>query len=206
MSLLDRSPDEAVPARRTDDLAGGQHRRDGAGADAQIQVGDLSTSGVAVDERDGVAIVTPEGILPDPLPARLAERLEGLIAGRPAVLDVSGITLVSPSPVVALAGWVLSTGALPDHCCVVCSRASARALLRKWHITRCVAVFGSVGDALQARRFAHDGYGSGWHPERGNVIESIRALPVPQVTVPRLGEPGSYHRIEPSWRRSLRSR
>ena len=35
----------------------------------------------------------------------------------------------------------------------------------KWHVTRCVAIFGSVGDALQARRFADDGYGAGWHPD-----------------------------------------
>jgi hypothetical protein len=52
-----------------------------------------------------------------------------------------------------------------DQCCVVCPRATARALLRKWHVTRCLAVFGSVGDALQAHRFADKGYGAGWHPD-----------------------------------------
>jgi hypothetical protein len=85
------------------------------------------------------------------LPERLAERLEALIANRPAIVDLSGTIVVSAAPVVGLVGWVLASGS-PDWCCVVCPRGTARALLRKWHITRCLAVFGSIGDALQARR------------------------------------------------------
>jgi hypothetical protein len=116
-----------------------------------------------VVERDGVVIVAPVGVLPGPLPALLAKRFETRVADRPVIIDLSAITLVSAKPVVDLASWVLGARQQPGQCCVVCARATARALLRRWHITRCLAVFGSVGDALQARRFADDGYGTGWH-------------------------------------------
>jgi hypothetical protein len=117
-----------------------------------------------VDERDGVVIVTPLGTLRDPLPAGLVEQLKAS-ALRPVIIDLSQITLISATPVMGLAGWVLGASSKPDQCCVVCPRATARALLRKWHVTRCLAIFGSVGDALQARRFVDEGYGPGWHPE-----------------------------------------
>jgi hypothetical protein len=116
-----------------------------------------------VEQRDGVIIVTPVVALRDPLPAGLVGQLEALIAGRPVIVDLSQITLVSAAPVMGLAGWVIGASHQPDQCCLVCPRATARALLRKWHVTRCLAVFGSVGDALQARRFGDEGYGSGWH-------------------------------------------
>jgi hypothetical protein len=109
--------------------------------------------------------MTPLGPLPDPLPAGLVARLEASIAARPVIVNLSQITLVSAAPVVGLAAWVLGASRQPDRCCVVCARPTARALLRRWHVTRCVATFGSVGDALQARRFADAGYGAGWHPD-----------------------------------------
>lgn len=112
-----------------------------------------------------MVIVTPVGALRDPLPAGLVDQLEALIAGRAVIVDLSQITLVSAAPVMGLAGWVIGASQHPDQCCLVCSRATAQALLRKWHVTRCLAVFGSVGDALQARRFGDEGYGAGWHPE-----------------------------------------
>jgi anti-anti-sigma regulatory factor len=113
---------------------------------------------------DGIVLVTPARELPDPLPPALAEELERLVTDRSVIVDLSGVTLVSAAPVVGLAGWVVGASRQPDQCCVVCSRPTARALLRSWGITRCLVVFGSIGDALQARRFAHDGYGSGWSP------------------------------------------
>jgi hypothetical protein len=118
-----------------------------------------------LSEQDGVLIVTPAGALADPLPAELAEQLGALIAERPVIVDLTGMTLASAAPVVGLVGWVLGTGHHPDRCCAVCGRATAQALLGKGHVGRCLAVFGSVGDALQARRYAHEGYGSGWHPD-----------------------------------------
>jgi hypothetical protein len=121
-------------------------------------------SQTGVEERHGVMIVTPFGTLRDPLPAPLVEVLEAS-ARRPVIVDLSQITLVSAAPVMGLAGWVLGLGNQPDQCCVVCPRATARALLRRWHVTQCLAVFGSVGDALQARRFGDEGYGAGWHPD-----------------------------------------
>jgi len=86
------------------------------------------------------------------------------LQARPVIVDLSQITLVSPAPVMGLAAWVVGASDHPDQCCLVCPRATARALLRKWHITRCLATFGSIGDALQARRFHEEGYGAGWHP------------------------------------------
>jgi hypothetical protein len=113
----------------------------------------------------------------------MAEQLEAWVARRPVVVDLSGVTLVSAAPVVALASWVLGAGQQPGRCCVVCARATARALLRRWHITRCLAVFGSVGDALQARRFAEDGYGAGWDPGSPGPARPDRSLDDSQAIV-----------------------
>ena len=123
------------------------------------------TLDVSVESGEGVIVMTPLGTLPDPLPAGLVARLEASIAALPVIVDLSQITLVSAAPVMGLAAWVLGASHQPDRCCVVCARPTARALLRRWHVTRCVATFGSVGDALQARRFADAGYGAGWHPD-----------------------------------------
>jgi hypothetical protein len=123
------------------------------------------TLDVSVESRQGVIVVTPLGTLPDALPAGLVAQLEASIAARPVIVNLSQITLVSAAPVMGLAAWVLGASHQPDRCCVVCARPTARALLRRWHVTRCVATFGSVGDALQARRFADAGYGAGWYPD-----------------------------------------
>jgi hypothetical protein len=126
----------------------------------------MGTLDVSVEAHEGVIVMTPLGPLPDPLPAGLVAQLEAAIAARPVIVDLGQITLVSAAPMMGLAAWVLGASHQPDRCCVVCPRPTARALLRKWHVTRCVATFGSVGDALQARRFADAGYGAGWHPDR----------------------------------------
>jgi hypothetical protein len=118
-----------------------------------------------IKQRQGVIVVTPLETLPEPLPAQLVAQLEASVAARPVIVDLGQITLVSAAPVMGMAAWLLGASHQPDRCCVVCPRPTARALLRKWHATRCIATFGSVGDALQARRFADDGYGTGWHPD-----------------------------------------
>lgn len=115
-----------------------------------------------VAERHGVVIVTPLGMLGDPLPEELVEQVEAS-ARHPVIVDLSEVTLVSAVPVMGLTGWALGSSEV-DQCCVVCSRPTARALLKRWHVTRCLAMFGSIGDALQARRFADEGYGTGWRP------------------------------------------
>lgn len=146
----------------------------------------------AVGERDGVIVVTPAGALSDPLPACLAEGLAALIADRPAVIDVSGIVMVSAGPVVGLAGWAVGASRRPGQCCVVCARASGRALLRSWRVTRCLTVFGSVGDALQARRFAQDGYGRGWQPDQAALGTSHGAGPPASRLVSTRDSGGSW--------------
>jgi len=137
------------------------------------------TAPAEVHERDGVVIVTPTGPLPDPLPQVLTEQLEQVIADRPVIVDLSSIVVASAAPLVGLAAWVLGSSR-PGQSCVVCASPSARAQLRRWHITRCLAVFGSIGDALQARRFAQDGYGRGWCPDA-----PASALPDSSVVRPR---------------------
>jgi hypothetical protein len=124
-----------------------------------------------------VVIVTPLGTLRDPLPAGLVEQLEASARG-PVIVDLSQITLVSATPVMGVAGWVIGASHQPDQCCVVCPRATARALLRTWQITRCLAIFGSVGDALQARRFGDEGYGAGWHPATSAGSDRCSGWPI----------------------------
>jgi hypothetical protein len=160
-------PDEAAPwpsrdGSRPDTGAERPARPWDSGANRAL-AGTRRTTHAHVHERDGVIIVAPAAALPDPLPEMLAEQLERLIVDRPVIVDLSGIVVVSPSPLVGLAGWVLGASQ-PGQSCMVCARPSARALLRRWHIARCLAVFGSIGDALQARRYAHDGFGTGWCP------------------------------------------
>lgn len=116
-----------------------------------------------VDERDGVVIVTPVGALHDPLPVALVERLEAVTSGRPVIVDMSEVILVSAAAVTGLVAWVIAATQEQGQCCLVCPRATAQALLGRWHVTRCLAVFRSVGDALQARRFGDEGYGTGWN-------------------------------------------
>lgn len=123
------------------------------------------TLDVSVESREGVIVISPLGTLADPLPAGLVAQLEASIAARPVIVNLGQITLMSAAPIMGLAAWVLGASHQPDRCCVVCPRPTARALLRRWHVTRCVATFGSVGDALQARRFAAAGYGAGWYPD-----------------------------------------
>ena len=161
------APPGATGARRPGPVRGlHDRRRSTATGDRAHPSQDPPPAGpprARVEERHGVMIVTPLGTLRDPLPAGLVEQLEAS-ACRPVIVDLSQITLVSATPVMGVAGWVIGASHQPDQCCVVCPRATARALLRKWHITRCLAIFGSVGDALQARRFGDEGYGAGWHP------------------------------------------
>ena len=157
-----RGPDRRILERRRSCPA----TSDGAHRGRAPSPSQAGAPAVGVEPRHGVIVVTPVGTLPDPLPAGLVGQLEASIAARPVIIDLSQTTLVSAAPVVGLTGWVLGASHQPDdQCCVVCPRVTARALLRKWHVTRCVAIFGSVGDALQARRFADDGYGAGWHPD-----------------------------------------
>ena len=165
-----RTPPDTTGARQPGPDRRLQDRRRSCTATSQAaqQRQDPPSAGppqAGVEERHDVIVVTPLGTLRDPLPAGLVQQLEASIRGRPVIVDLSQITLVSAAPVMGLAAWALGASQQPDQCCVVCPRATARALLRKWHITRCLAIFGSVGDALQAHRFADEGYGAGWHPD-----------------------------------------
>jgi hypothetical protein len=167
MTLLsERAPDD-VPVRSEEGsgaAAAERRRRWEPGYTVEVQSSSsaarLRTTATGGDER--VFIATPTGALPDPLPAPLVERLRRLVAAGPVIVDLSDVVLASATPVVDLARSVLGADREPGQACVVCAKPATRALLDERQVTRCVAVFGSVGDALQARCFARDGYGPGW--------------------------------------------
>jgi hypothetical protein len=133
-----RSPERRVLDRRRSGTPTNQraHRRQGPPAST------TAPPDAGVEQRDDVTVVTPVGTLPDPLPAGLVGQLEASIAARPVIVDLSHITLVSATPVMGVAAWLLGASHQPDQCCVVCPRATARALLRKWHVTRCIVRVG----------------------------------------------------------------
>jgi anti-anti-sigma regulatory factor len=81
---------------------------------------------------------------------------------RATVLDLSDVILTESAGVAALVDAMVDAAGEPAACCVVARRASARRLLRQWAVDRKVCLFGSIGDALQARVHSLDGYGLGW--------------------------------------------
>jgi hypothetical protein len=125
--------------------------------------------------RDDVAIVVLEA-LRDPLPAVLVEELDALVGEGPVIVDLSDVALISRRPLEGLTGWLVAASDGADRCCVACPRATARALMSRWHVTRALAVFASTGDALQARALHLAGYGSGWHPDPLLTPRSDRAV------------------------------
>lgn len=81
----------------------------------------------------------------------------------PTILDLTDLTLVGTQ----LDRFI---GRLIDSCdavCVVARRHTARMILQRSGAARRCAVFGSVADALQSLRLAHDGYGPGWKQANG---------------------------------------
>jgi anti-anti-sigma regulatory factor len=108
-----------------------------------------------------VARLRPQLVLP--AGPEVVDAVAALAAGADAtVLDLSEVTLIEPGGVTALVGALVAAAGDPAACCIVARRASGRRLLRQWGLDRVVCLFGSVGDALQARVHALDGYGLGW--------------------------------------------
>lgn len=130
-------------------------RRDGSrAADRHLEV-----------SSDGrVAIVTLAGELDDVLATLLIPALT--VAARRCdaiVLDLDRVTLLEHSAL-AMVCQVIDVLPHEDSCCIVAGRPSVRLKLSRWGPPSSFATFTSVGDALQARRFAEHGYGPGWRP------------------------------------------
>lgn len=112
-----------------------------------------------------VTIVTLDGGLDEAFARELSPSIGGILAGAEAViLDVDQVTLIDQAGFAILAeAFGRATAGI--ECCIVASRLSGRMVLERWGVTDHHAVFTSVADALQARAFLANGYGTGWQPE-----------------------------------------
>ena len=125
---------------------------------------DLLDGRVRSHVHKGVAVVALDGGLDEELARLVAPVLPSATTGSAAVvLDVDQVTLLDRSAFEMLARS-LDHAAGERERCVVTSRLSGRMVLERWEVADRYAIFGSVADALQAREFAHNGYGAGWVP------------------------------------------
>jgi STAS domain len=129
----------------------------------------------AVRGVDGVTVLKPTGVLTAPLPESLRDAIVAAASKGPLIVDVSEVTLIS---VAGLVDSLCETYPTPGECCLVCPRGSGRALIQSWRPARRIAVFLSVGDALQARRFERAGYLGGWRADGRLVRASTTVSPI----------------------------
>jgi len=114
-------------------------------------------------EKD-VTVVALDGGLDAEMADDVVPALPGVCAGvDAAVLDVDQVTLLDEGAFGQVAEAFATATAGVDRC-IVASRLSGRLVLERWGMTSRFGVFTSVADALQARAFRGDGYGSGWDP------------------------------------------
>lgn len=117
-----------------------------------------------VTTRGRVAIVALHGGLDEVVATMLIPALTNAARGRDAVvLVLDDVTLLDRAALVKVC-TVIDVLPRPSSCCIVAGRLSGRMVLRRWGLQRSLAIFSSVGDALQARTFAEIGYGPGWSP------------------------------------------
>jgi anti-anti-sigma regulatory factor len=79
------------------------------------------------------------------------------------VLDLDQVTLLDEGAFSQLAA-AFDEATDGVERCIVASRLSGRMVLERWGATEDYGVFTSVADALQARTFLANGYGTGWRP------------------------------------------
>jgi hypothetical protein len=109
-----------------------------------------------------IRVVTLRGCSADELAEDVHRRLASGSCRGPAIFDLSDVTILGPEIGEVVRRLATSLRAQPY--CVVAHRRVARAACRRFGVSAAAAVFGTVGDALQAHRHAADGYGSGWAP------------------------------------------
>lgn len=119
-------------------------------------------SSVQVEAMEGVSVIRANGDLDAPVVDALVERIQRCGEQGAVVVDLSEVTLLARRPVRRVTRALVQSCA-PHQRALVCRRGTARALVRTWQLARSIALFMSVGDALQARRFERSGYGPGWH-------------------------------------------
>jgi anti-anti-sigma regulatory factor len=142
--------------------------RPGAGADDPVTgpmpAVELEGGRVRVHLHRDVTIVTLDGGLDADLVRTVAPTLPGALAGADAVvLDLDQVTLLDEGAFSQLAA-AFDEATDGVERCIVASRLSGRMVLERWGATEDYGVFTSVADALQARTFLANGYGTGWRP------------------------------------------
>ncbi|MDY7100636.1 MAG: hypothetical protein S0880_05565 [Actinomycetota bacterium] len=119
---------------------------------------------VAVQRPDGSAIrvVVLRGCSGDPLPPDIARTVAPGGQSGPTIIDLSEVTILGPEIDEVVRRVVALVRAQPY--CVVAHRRVARTACRRFGVGATAALFATVADALQAHRYACDGYGPGWAP------------------------------------------
>ena len=130
-----------------------------------LPVVDLDDGPVHLTTRRDVTIIALDGGLDDALAARVAETIAGIVADATAVVvDLDRVTLLDRSALDAVCA-VLDSLPETTRRCLVAGRLSGRMVLERWGVPDRFALFHTVADALQAREFVANGYGTGWQLE-----------------------------------------
>ncbi|MDZ7676452.1 MAG: hypothetical protein U5K30_15455 [Acidimicrobiales bacterium] len=127
---------------------------------------DLADGHLHVSLRRGVTIVDLDGGLDNALAQRVVPAIaEAATSAEAIIVNLDRATLLDHSALETICGALPDPGDGVDRC-LVAGRLSSRLVLERWGIPTRFIVFTSVPDALQAREFATQGYGTGWdvHP------------------------------------------
>lgn len=127
-----------------------------------LPVVDLQDGHLHVTTRRDVTIVSLDGGLDDALAGTVVPTLADVVGPAAAVvLDLDRVTLIDRSGLDAVLDVVDALGPSVPRC-LVAGRLSGRLVLERWLVPARIVVFRSVPDALQAREFETNGYGTGW--------------------------------------------
>ncbi|HEX7095035.1 MAG TPA: hypothetical protein VF183_04080 [Acidimicrobiales bacterium] len=123
----------------------------------------MPTTDVRVELSDGIAIIAPHGVIDTGCADLVGAALTSLdrSSALRVVVDVSDGVLQQRSALARLMEQLHRVVLGGTPVALVCRRLTGRQLLNRFRPTS-IPVFASLGDALQAQRFAEAGYGPGW--------------------------------------------
>lgn len=111
-------------------------------------------------EQNGATVISVTGAINADLFSKLDTEFRRLPVAQPVIINLSGLTLGSVRTLEQLVFFVRSLSG--SRVSLVCSRLSARRLLRFAGAADVVPVFMTTADALQALLHHDQGYGPGW--------------------------------------------
>lgn len=135
----------------------------------------------------GAVVLSVSAPVNGSLLSKLTAHLRRAPAGQPVIIDLSALTLGNAEMLERLVVFVRSLSG--SGVCLVCSRLSARRLLRLAGAADIVPIFMSTADAIQALLFHEDGYGSGW--SMGGPTD-VAATPALTTVTEDAGAPARY--------------